>query len=267
MDFPNTLSHDECNRDLVLLEAMRGGYPSGRNGTPDERHDFFHDLIREICEKDLPLVSNVRNPITLRKVYRMIGAASGGVVSHTQIADVLEIGRTLVKRCIEALKALRLVDEIPVWPESTDYSRSVRNARTVITDSGWLCVLLSFCAVAISDVVTEHQPIVRRLIFAWTWAQLASLTDNHPDWRLWHFALRTSLSIDMLLEHRSSGDLIAFRVLAQESVSEEDFAPLKKFRALVSDRHSVQNVVLYCGQSVQRFDGVGAAVPVAFLWR
>lgn len=35
LDFPNTLSHDECNRDLVLLEAMRGGYPSGppTNGT------------------------------------------------------------------------------------------------------------------------------------------------------------------------------------------------------------------------------------------
>ena len=49
--------------------------------------------------------------------------------------------------------------------------------------------------------------------------------------------------------------------------SEEDFVPFKKFRALVGDRHSVQNVVLYCGQSVQRFDGVGAAVPVAFLWR
>ena len=33
LDFPGMLSHDQSNRDLVLEEAMRGGYPDGRFGT------------------------------------------------------------------------------------------------------------------------------------------------------------------------------------------------------------------------------------------
>lgn len=40
LDFPGKLSYDECNRGLILGEAMRGGYPTCRDGTPDERHDF-----------------------------------------------------------------------------------------------------------------------------------------------------------------------------------------------------------------------------------
>ena len=57
----------------------------------DERHDFFHDLIREICRLDLPSVSPLKNPLLLRKVYRMVGAVSGESVNLTHIAE--EIGR------------------------------------------------------------------------------------------------------------------------------------------------------------------------------
>lgn len=77
LDFPSVVSYNESNRDLILSQAMRGGYPSERDGTPDERHDFFHDLIREICRLDLPVVSPLKNPLLLRKVYRMVGG--GGV--------------------------------------------------------------------------------------------------------------------------------------------------------------------------------------------
>ena len=73
LDFPSVVSYNESNRDLILSQAMRGGYPSGRDGTPDERHDFFHDLIREICRLDLPVVSPLKNPLLLREVYRMVG--------------------------------------------------------------------------------------------------------------------------------------------------------------------------------------------------
>lgn len=87
LDFPSVVSYNESNRDLILSQAMRGGYPSGRDGTPDERHDFFHDLIREICRLDLPSVSPLKNPLLLRKVYRMVGAVSGESVNLTHIAE------------------------------------------------------------------------------------------------------------------------------------------------------------------------------------
>ena len=60
---------------------MHGGYPVGRLGTADQRHDFFHDLIRKVCAADLKTVSSVKNQMTLRKVYRMVGAASGEVLN------------------------------------------------------------------------------------------------------------------------------------------------------------------------------------------
>lgn len=265
LDFPSVVSYNESNRDLILSQAMRGGYPSGRDGTPDERHDFFHDLIREICRLDLPVVSPLKNPLLLREVYRMVGAASGENVNLTHIAEVLHIGRPFAKHCLETLERLCLVDRVPVWLGTLTFERGVRSPKYVIVDSGWLCGLLGFCSTAPSVISSDHPEVVRRLLTNWTWAQLATLTDNDPDLHLWHFALRTGLSIDLILENANTGSLTAFQISTKENVTESDFTSLVKFRDLVKDRE-VQNVLLYCGQSLRRFDSIGTAVPLAFLW-
>lgn len=265
LDFPSVVSYNESNRDLILSQAMRGGYPSGRDGTPDERHDFFHDLIREICRLDLPSVSPLKNPLLLRKVYRMVGAVSGESVNLTHIAEVLGIGRPFAKHCLETLERLCLVDRIAVWPGSLAFERGVRSPKYVVADSGWLCGLLGFCSTTPCVISSDHPEDVRRLLTTWTWAQLATLTDNARDLHLWHFALRTGLSIDLILEDARTGSLTAFQVSTRENVTENDFGALVKFRELVKDRE-VQNVLLYCGQSLRRFDSIGVAVPMAFLW-
>ena len=266
LDFPAQLSYDESNRDLALEIAMHGGYPVGRLGTADQRHDFFHDLIRKVCSSDLKTVSSVKNQMTLRKVYRMVGAASGEVLNYTKIAETLNIGRPLVRCCVEALEALYLIEPIAVWPQAEAFERSVRSERYVVTDSGWLCGLLGFCDVDPCTLPEGSFGIVRRLIAGWTWAQFAAMTDNRDDWKLWQFALRTGVSVELLLENQRTGTLLAIETSPRERACAEDFANLNKFRSLVPDR-DVRCLRLYCGQSVQRFEGIGTAVPLAFLWR
>ena len=61
------------------------------------------------------------------------------------------------------------------------------------------------------------------MLTTWTWAQLATLTDNARDLHLWHFALRTGLSIDLILEDAKTGSLTAFQVSTRENVTENDF--------------------------------------------
>lgn len=157
------------------------------------------------------------------------------------------------------------MDRIAVWPGSLDFERGVRSPKYVVADSGWLCGLLDFCSTAPCVISSDHPEDVRRLLTTWTWAQLATLTDNARDLHLWHFALRTGLSIDLILEDAKTGSLTAFQVSTRENVTENDFGALVKFRELVKDRE-VQNVLLYCGQSLRRFDSIGVAVPMAFLW-
>ena len=211
------------------------------------------------------LASALMNALLLRKVYRKVGAASGENVNLTHIAEVLDIGRPFVKHCLETLERLCLVDRVPVWPGTLTFDRGVRSPKYVIVDSGWLCGLLGFCSTAPSVISSDHPEVVRQLLTNWTWAQLATLTDNDPDLHLWHFALRTGLIIDLILEDANTGSLTAFQISTKENVTESDFTSLVKFRDLVKDRE-VQNVLLYCGQSLRRFDSIGTAVPLAFLW-
>lgn len=265
-DFPLQLSHDESNRDLILEIAMHGGYPEGRLGTADERHDFFHDLVRKICSTDLDAVSRLRSCMTLRKVYRTVGAASGESLNVSKIAEFLGLGRPLVKRTLDALEALYLVDALPAWPEGEKLGRALKSAKHYVTDSGWLCGLLGFCDSDPCALPPGSEGIVERLIAGWTRAQLAALTDVRPEWRLWHFALRTGLSIPMLLENERTGALVAIETSSRENASPEDFVRLCKFRALLKDR-PVTLLRLYCGQTVQSFDENEVALPLAFLWR
>lgn len=265
-DFPSQLSHDESNRDLILEIAMHGGYPEGRLGTADERHDFFHDLVRKICATDLDAVSRLRSSMTLRKVYRTVGAASGESLNVSKIAEFLSLGRPLVKRTLDALEALYLVDALPAWPEGEKLGRALKSAKHYVTDSGWLCGLLGFCDSDPCALPPGSEGIVERLIAGWTRAQLAALTDVRPEWRLWHFALRTGLSIPILLENERTGALVAVETSSRENASPEDFVRLRKFCALLKDR-PVTLLRLYCGQTVQTFDEGEIALPIAFLWR
>lgn len=253
----NTLYAPDRNLNRGLIERL-AGCDWIRNGE--------HCVITGATGSGKTLLASaLMNALLLRKVYRKVGAASGENVNLTHIAEVLDIGRPFVKHCLETLERLCLVDRVPVWPGTLTFDRGVRSPKYVIVDSGWLCGLLGFCSTAPSVISSDHPGVVRQLLTNWTWAQLATLTDNDPDLHLWHFALRTGLSIDLILEDANTGSLTAFQISTKENVTESDFTSLVKFRDLVKDRE-VQNVLLYCGQSLRRFDSIGTAVPLAFLW-
>lgn len=265
LDFPTAADEAQWPRSRLISEAMRGGFPWGRSGSPDERHDFFHALIRKICITDLPHVSTVRSSMTLRKVYRFFGASSGEIANLTQAGEVIGIRRHLAKRCLDALC---LVDELPAWPASHSIARAVRSSKRFVSDSGWLSGLLGFCSVDPHAISRAHEHIVRRLLSTWVHSQLAALADANPGWKLWHFSHRTGGTIDFLLENDLTGALIAIGASPDTTASPQNFAPQQKFCALLDAegiRRPVQAVHLYCGSRLLKLEGLGAAVPCAFL--
>ena len=159
----------------------------------------------------------------------------GENVNLTHIAEVVDIGRPLSSIVWKRWSAF-------AWWTAFRSGRALlrltarAQSKYVIVDSGWLCGLLGFCSTAPSVISSDHPEVVRQLLTNWTWATLATLTDNDPDLHLWHFALRTGLSIDLILEDANTGSLTAFQISPKENVTESDFTSLVKFRDLVKDR-------------------------------
>lgn len=219
----------------ILVRAMRGGYPNGRIGTADDRHDFFHDLIRCTSVTDLPTLSRIRDPIAMRRVYRMVAALSGEKVKAIKVGDIIGMRRQMVKNCIDALEQLRLVEEQPAWSGVSRFERAVRKPLFRITDSGWLCGLLGFCWTNPDALGPEHGPIIRRLLNGWVWTQLAAFTDNDPQRTLSHFALRNGPAVPLVIENRAERTFIAASTTPDAFARKEDFEPMARFAALLSE--------------------------------
>lgn len=191
-----------------------------------------------ICaEKDGEVrpMSRIRDPIAMRRVYRMVAALSGEKVKAIKVGDIIGMRRQMVKNCIDALEQLRLVEEQPAWSGVSRFERAVRKPLFRITDSGWLCGLLGFCWTNPDALGPEHGPIVRRLLNGWVWTQLAAFTDNDPQRTLSHFALRNGPAVPLVIENRAERTFIAASTTPDASAREEDFEPMARFAALLSE--------------------------------
>ena len=200
-----------------------------------DRHDFFHDLIRCTSVTDLPTLSRIRDPIAMRRVYRMVAALSGEKVKAIKVGDIIGMRRQMVKNCIDALEQLRLVEEQPAWSGVSRFERAVRKPLFRITDSGWLCGLLGFCWTNPDALGPEHGPIIRRLLNGWVWTQLAAFTDNDPQRTLSHFSLRNGPAVPLVIENRAERTFIAASTTPDAFAREVDFEPMARFAALLSE--------------------------------
>ena len=271
------LEPGEASLRNILTRAMRGGYPVGRLGNADKRHDFFHDLIRLSAKTDLPAVSRIRDALVMRRVYRVIGARSGERLKTSEVASILDLRRQMTKLCTEALMSLQLVAEQPAWTGDMLLARTIRSPILRVTDSGWLCGLLGFCWANPDALGPADAPIVRRILNGWVWAQLEAFVDNDPDRRLSHWALREGASVSLLVENKRTNCLIAAETTPETTASGIEFDSMRKLRSLLEKQTSNENgeaaqpprlisVVFTTGDRIERVGKDEFTVPMALLW-
>lgn len=266
-DFADDVGFDECNKELILEKAIRGGFPELLEMSARARRYWFDAYVEATVKKDFQELTDFRKPGVLLSLLKLCAAESSRSLNLSDIASRLSVSRPTLMSYLAALETMFLIETLPAWqPRTAD--KVVSKGKLMMCDTGLMSYLAGIGSKAALAVLNDKAKtdLVGNLIETWVYQQLAPLTDVGREWHLYHFRNSEGREIDFILEN-TEGDLICFEVKASEGVKPEYFKHLRWFRERFGTGRRIKTVVLYCGLEVRQYSEEEYALPMAYLWK
>ncbi|MCL1908649.1 MAG: ATP-binding protein [Holophagaceae bacterium] len=242
----------------ALLHAMAlGGYPEVLSRDDAKRRvAWFDSYITTIVERDIRDIANIQDRSGLIRLLRMIGARSGTLYNHAEIARSVGIPNSSLARYIPLLEALFLVWFLPAWSSNLG-KRLVKSPKIHVCDSGLACYLCGADAERLADDST----LTGRLLESFVAGELlkqSSWTEHYVN--LFHYRSQNGEEVDVVLEDMM-GRVAAVEVKLAASVASHDVKGLASLRDALGARF-IRGAIVYAGSEVVPMGDRIFAVPI-----
>lgn len=238
-----------------LARIARGGYPGAlQRDTPRRRSRFFASYLSDIMVRDVTQVADIERAADMRRLISLLGGRCGNLLNMAGLARELTISEPTVRRYIQILETIYVVQLIPAWTSGAA-GRVLRAPKLMFVDSG-LANSLQAPAGGGQDGGLMENFVTSELARQLTWAETPA--------SLFHYRDGEGREVDVVLED-SSGRIVGIEVKSAQTVRPEDLRGLRYLREKLGSRMHA-GYVLYCGDESLSFgDGIGC-LPVSALW-
>jgi predicted AAA+ superfamily ATPase len=240
----------ELRRQDYVDRGRRGGFPEAfKRDTPRRRSQFFGAYLSDVANRDVKQVADIGRAAEVRRLITLLGAHACGTMNIARLAGDLSVSAPTVRRYIEILETLYLVQLVPGWSSNVT-TRAVAAPKVMFVDTGLAAHLDASVGQLLENFVLGE--LARQL----TWSEKRA--------RLYHYRDRDQHEVDAILDGDSAG-VIGIEVKAAETVRVDDFATLRLLRDRLGDRFRA-GFVLYCGPESFSFGDRLACLPISALW-
>ena len=242
-------------RSDYLARIARGGYPAAvARDAPRRRDRFFGSYLNDIVVRDIKQVADIERASDMRRLIALLAARCAGMINMAKLASELTITEPTVRRYIQILETIYLIQLIPAWSSGAT-KRVTRAPKLMFVDPGLASYLQTPNTSEQSGGLMENF-VMGELARQLTWSQTAAA--------LYHYHDRDGHEVDAVLED-NAGRVIGIEVKSAQSVRSEDLLGLRYLKEKLGSRmHG--GYVLYCGADSLSFgDGLGC-LPVSALW-
>ena len=245
----------QLRRGDYLSRIARGGYPAAfQRDTPRRRDRFFSSYLNDIVVRDIKQVADIERAADMRRLIALLAGRCGNMLNMSKLASELTISEPTVRRYIQILETIYLIQLIPAWSSGAT-SRVTRAPKLMFVDSGLASSLQTPRSIEQSGGLTENF-VMGELARQLTWSETAAV--------LYHYHDRDGHEVDVVLED-NSGRVVGIEVKSAQSVRSEDLTGLRYLKQKLGSRMHA-GYVLYCGtESLSFGDGLGC-LPVSSLW-
>lgn len=259
---------EECSKDIVLSKALAGGYPEVYAADALTKKLWFRDYLTALVDRDLVQVADFRKKSVLSQILYRLAAVSSRTVKVAEMSRDLQEDSRMIVKCLEALKTMYLVDEVPAWTRKP-YERIAKAPKWEVTDTGLMSALQGHFS--LKDLKSwaardnkAGSDFIGNLVETWVYNQLMPIAEASMDWTVYHLRVAQRQEIDFVIEN-PHGQMILIEVKAGESVNSKDFQSLRWFKE--NNAGFVAGaIILYCGQTLRDYGDGCYAVPMAVLW-
>jgi uncharacterized protein len=238
-----------------VARVARGGYPTAvQRDVPRRRDRFFSSYLSDIVVRDIKQVADIERAADMRRLITLLAARCGSMINMAKLANELTITEPTVRRYIQILETIYLIQLIPAWSSGAT-KRVTRAPKLMFVDSGLASYLQTPRTSEQSGGLMENF-VTGELARQLTWSETAAA--------LYHYHDRDGHEVDAILED-NGGRMIGIEVKSAQSVRSEDLLGLRYLKQKLGSRMHA-GYVLYCGADSLSFgDGLGC-LPISALW-
>ena len=250
-----SVGESRVHRSDYLGRIARGGYPTAvQRDVPRRRDRFFSSYLSDIVVRDIKQVADIERAADMRRLITLLAARCGSMINMAKLASELTITEPTVRRYIQILETIYLIQLIPAWSSGAT-KRVTRAPKLMFVDSGLASYLQTPRISEQSGGLMENF-VMGELARQLTWSETAAA--------LYHYHDRDGHEVDAILED-NGGRVIGIEVKSAQSVRSEDLLGLRYLKQKLGSRMHA-GYVLYCGADSLSFgDGLGC-LPISALW-
>ena len=128
------------------VTLLRGGYPEIL-ARPRDSDLWFQSYIQTYLERDVRLVSQIRELATFRRFLSLIASRTGQILNKTDLAAPLGVSIPTITEWVGILETTGQIILVPPYFENFG-KRLIKSPKVYLTDSGMACHLLGIDSVS-----------------------------------------------------------------------------------------------------------------------
>ncbi len=247
--------------DLIL----RGGFPEIRTLDDRHRNGRYNSYIDSIIIKDVPVVSPVRKPDSLRRLVDQLAVRTAQELNMSNLCNAVGARQETVSAWLDTLERLCMINRLPSWA-SSGVKKAVHWPKVHFLDTGCAAALrnesqrnfdLDADPTSLGPLLESyiHQEIEKSLAF------------TKSIWTLSHWRSDRA-EIDLIAEGPGRR-LALIESKASATITQSDFKSIDWFLTKgPGQNYAPKSVgfVIYLGKDVLTFGPGRIALPLSTLW-
>lgn len=253
---------DPFERDELLAEALRGGFPLVTDRRSDQaRRRGLTDWVEASVITDGAEVGGIRNVEDLRRMLRLYAASTAAITPKDRpTAERLEINRRTVASYRDLLAAVHVTWDLPAFVPGNARGQVTKSPKLHLIDSGLASTLAGRDQASALGRDPQFTGALVETMVANDVRVQADAHDSEP--RLYHFR-EDSHEVDLVIE-AADGGVIGIEVKLTANPTERDLSGLRKLRTSCGSRW--RGGIVLCRVPVGRLTDDLAIVPIEAVW-
>jgi len=252
-----TLSNTELQAKIA-----KGSYPQPvvQNYPEDLQKEWYENYLNTLLIRDVKDLANIEQLGLMPQLLKLLASRTSGLLNYSDLSRTLDLPQTTLKRYLNLLQSLYLVDLLPPWYINFG-KRLIKSPKIHLSDTGFSLHLTNQSLQNLQQNRTLFGQMLESFIYLELQKQIG-WSKTKPD--IYHYRTQTGEEIDFVLEARNS-KLVAIEVKASSSFDVKDLQAIREFQKNVGDKFH-RGIIFHTGQEVHRIDEKLYVLPTQTLW-
>ena len=261
--YDTEFSYKKIVKDSLLEVIKNSTFPEIVVNQNINRTRWFDDYLTTIIQRDVKVLSDIRNPEKIITLMSVLSQLAGGIVNDSAISSEVGLDRKTYDKYKAAMLNSFLAFEVKPWATYNKFAkRFIKSSKIYFTDSNMLAYILRR---DIDEIAVNDQRVFGHVFENFVATEILKQVSTMSEVNFYHFRTTQGKEVDFVIEN-NNGDILAIEVKSAKTISKSDIKGLFELQTITADKFK-KGIILYNGDEIVSMAKDIWAVPIDVLWQ